>query len=128
MVMQCLQHIWHIIFHTIKLHSIILQLLFNLYNLQHTHLLSIQHNIHFSLVIFFHIQLSIPLNHLPNFFSSFEPKWCPDSGTSHHVTTYPNNLALPHTHNSSNKLMIGDGKSLSITHIGSKNMLCSSHS
>ena len=46
-------------------------------------------------------------------------QWLLDSGASHHVTADPSNLSLYTPYTSSDDIMIGDGSSFPITHIGS---------
>ena len=45
--------------------------------------------------------------------------WLLDSGASHHVTNYLNNLSLHAPYDGTEKLLVGDGMGLKITHIGS---------
>lgn len=49
--------------------------------------------------------------------------WHPDSGETHHVTYDLPNIALQHEFGGSEKLLIGDGKGLTISHVGSNNFL-----
>ena len=47
-----------------------------------------------------------------------DPSWYADSGATNHVTVEMNNLSLKKPYEGHEKLMIGNGKSLDITHIG----------
>ena len=47
-----------------------------------------------------------------------DSSWYADSGAINHVTTKMNNLSLKKPYEGQEKLMIGNGKSLDITHIG----------
>jgi len=48
-----------------------------------------------------------------------EPLWLLDSGTSHHVTRDLANLTLAHDYTGNDKLVVANGKGLTITHSGS---------
>ena len=67
-------------------------------------------------------QANLVETHSPN-----RSPWLLDSGASHHITTDLQNLAhhLPYT--GTNDVMIGDGKSLRITHLGSSELQSSTH-
>ncbi|KAJ9548563.1 hypothetical protein OSB04_021106 [Centaurea solstitialis] len=47
------------------------------------------------------------------------PKWLFDSGASHHITNDLNTLSLHSPYDGTDELVIGDGSSLTITHVGS---------
>ena len=47
-----------------------------------------------------------------------DSSWYADSGAINHVTIEMNNLSLKKPYEEQDKLMIGNGKSLNITHIG----------
>ena len=47
-----------------------------------------------------------------------DSSWYVDSGAINHVTAEMNNLSLKKPYEGQEKLMIGNGKSLDITHIG----------
>ncbi|KAJ9568078.1 hypothetical protein OSB04_004044 [Centaurea solstitialis] len=47
------------------------------------------------------------------------PKWLFDSGASHHITNDLNALSLHSPYDGTDELVIGDGSSLTITHVGS---------
>lgn len=54
--------------------------------------------------------------------------WLLDSGVSHHITTDLQNLAHHLPYIGTDNVMIGDGKSLRITHLGSSALQSSTHS
>ncbi|KAL4591014.1 hypothetical protein LXL04_003962 [Taraxacum kok-saghyz] len=74
--------------------------------------------------------------HTINNGSGSNQTWLFDSGASHHITSDLSNLSLHNAYDGTDELVIGDGSSLAITHIGSlclrfshtaftlKNVLC----
>ncbi|KAK1408451.1 hypothetical protein QVD17_40235 [Tagetes erecta] len=56
------------------------------------------------------------------------PPWLFDSGASHHITNDLNALSLHAPYDGNEELIIGDGSSLTITHIGSINLTFSNTS
>ena len=55
-----------------------------------------------------------------------EPPWLLDSGASHQVTRDLANLTLAHDYTSNDKLVVANGKGLTITHSGSTSLPSSS--
>ena len=51
-------------------------------------------------------------------YTVIDPSWYADSGATNHVIAKMNNLSLKKPYEGREKLMIGNGKSLDITHIG----------
>lgn len=60
-----------------------------------------------------------PLTHTSQPLSIVNNSWLLDSGASHHVTNDLNDLSQHNPYNGNEQLVIGDGTSLPITHIGS---------
>ncbi|KAD2804381.1 hypothetical protein E3N88_37758 [Mikania micrantha] len=56
------------------------------------------------------------------------PHWLFDSGASHHITNDLSALSLHAPYDGTEELVIGDGSSLKITHIGSLSLTFNSHS
>lgn len=57
-----------------------------------------------------------------------EDWWCPDSGASHHVTSYFNNLSVASDYSGNGKIYMGNGEGLSVTHLGHSKFCPSSRS
>lgn len=47
-----------------------------------------------------------------------DDNWCPDSGATHHLTSNLNNLQIRNQYDSSDRIKVGNGNTLSISHVG----------
>ena len=66
---------------------------------------------------------SQPRAHLATNTAAPNSSWLLDSGASHHITNDLANLSLHHPYDGTEEIVIGDGTSISITHIGSLTLL-----
>lgn len=60
-----------------------------------------------------------PQAHVANVVSPSSSTWLLDTGASHHVTTFLNNLALHIPYDGTDELIFRDGTGLKISHVGS---------
>lgn len=51
--------------------------------------------------------------------TAFDPQWYPDSGATDHITPDENNLVHKAPYTGHNQVHVGDGKGLTINHVGS---------
>ena len=69
-----------------------------------------------------------PMAHVSTSPSLISPTWFLESGASHHVTVYLNNLTFHAPYDGPNDIVISDGNGLHITHSGLTSLSTTSHS